>query len=244
MAQHRYRHRKIKREHTIIEGLLPVLEKISEIDAVQSITPGRINQRSRTGRPGLFFQYETETGLKLIGRSPTAVQEVFVVTDAPKDVLDALIAQGLIQGGNSKSGTSRGGNLKVGNPQAGGPESESFKGESSQGESVKGGKPKRGAPLSEAASKARSRGRRHGKAADREHTTNPSGQPEPNEQQAAPDAPPNDDPPKKVEPELWNELLRLHKELLDLEKQLGEAAPHRPASTASKAGWIDAGGTR
>src|SRR5690606_12892930 len=104
MAQHRYRQGKVKREHTIIEGLLPLLTSIAELPEVDSIIPGRINQRSRTGETGLFFQYQTETGLKLLGRSKLAVQEVFVVTSQPQAVLEALIARRLVKTpGNGRS---------------------------------------------------------------------------------------------------------------------------------------------
>lgn len=102
MSQHRYRQKKVKREHSIIEGLLPVLERIASLPGVQSVTPGRIKPRSRPGAPGLRFQYVTETGLKLLGRSNAAVQEVFVVTDEPERVLEQFRAEGLLEPGRAQ----------------------------------------------------------------------------------------------------------------------------------------------
>ena len=94
--QHRHRRNKIKREHTIIDGILPALEQIAAHPGVQAITPGRIKQRSGNRSNDLSFQYRTETGLKLIARSNRAVQEVFVVTDRPEAVLADLVTAGLV----------------------------------------------------------------------------------------------------------------------------------------------------
>lgn len=96
MAQHRYRQNKIKREHTIIDGILPALERIAALSDVHAITPGRINQRAGNRSNDVTFQYRTETGLKFLARSSRAVQEVFVVTDTPDAVLEALVAQGVV----------------------------------------------------------------------------------------------------------------------------------------------------
>lgn len=96
MVQHRYRQNKIKREHTILDGLWPVLEQMAAHPDVQSITPGRISPRTSNRAEGLRFQYHTETGLKLLARASRAVQEVFVVTHKPDAVLAAWRKQGLL----------------------------------------------------------------------------------------------------------------------------------------------------
>jgi len=114
MAQHRYRQNKIKREHTIIEGILPILEGIAEHPHVQGITPGRINKRSSNRNATVTYQYKTDAGLKLLARSTSAVQEVFVVTDHPDQVLEDLTKRKLIkapqrpkQGGTSQQKPGR-----------------------------------------------------------------------------------------------------------------------------------------
>lgn len=105
LSQHRYRQGKIKREHTIIDGLLPLLEQMARFEAVTSITPGRIRPRSRPGDPAVTFQYVTESGLKLLARSHTAIQEVFIVTSDPETTLARLASAGLIV--QEKSGRTR-----------------------------------------------------------------------------------------------------------------------------------------
>lgn len=99
MAQHRYRQNKIKREHTIVPGILPYLEAVAAHPDVHAITPGRIKRRVGNDIIGLKVQYETDTGLKLLALSNRAVQEVFVVTDEPQRVLAALKEQGTVTAG-------------------------------------------------------------------------------------------------------------------------------------------------
>lgn len=45
---------------------------------------------------GLSFQYFTPSGLKLIGRSSGAAQEIFVISQQPDQVLEALQHQGFL----------------------------------------------------------------------------------------------------------------------------------------------------
>lgn len=108
MSQHRYRQNKVKREHSIVEGLLPILERIASTPGVQSVTPGRISPRSRPGSPGIRFQYPTESGLKLLARSNVAVQEVFVVTDEPDRVIERLQSAGILQAKQTAPGRAEG----------------------------------------------------------------------------------------------------------------------------------------
>lgn len=80
----KHRWEKIKREHTVISEIIPLLQEIAELDDVQSIIPGRINRRRGSGhQPYLQLQYVTETGLKLLGKTSSSVQEVFIVTHKP-----------------------------------------------------------------------------------------------------------------------------------------------------------------
>lgn len=87
----KYRTNKIKQEHTIIDDIYPLLLKVSDLDQVHSIIPGRINRRSGSGiRPYLQLKYPTPTGIKLIAKTSSSLQEVFVVTDFPDETVAKL----------------------------------------------------------------------------------------------------------------------------------------------------------
>jgi hypothetical protein len=81
------RHRgssKIKRQHSIIDGLEELLESIEDWEEIQTIVPGRI-KAVRSRQPlGLDIQYDTPSGVKCIAKSGPAVQEVFVATNNPE----------------------------------------------------------------------------------------------------------------------------------------------------------------
>ena len=82
MSGGKHRTEKIKQEHTIIEGILPLLEEIAQYSTVKSIIPGRINRRSGSGVPThLHLKYNTPSGIKILGKNSSSLQEVFVVTD-------------------------------------------------------------------------------------------------------------------------------------------------------------------
>ncbi len=91
----KYRQDKIKRQHHVVEGLEPGLELLNNLDLVDGIIPAVI-RRKKGGTLGFTFQYYTPSGLKLIGRSGGAVQEVFVITKQPQAVLEALYDRQLI----------------------------------------------------------------------------------------------------------------------------------------------------
>lgn len=91
----KYRHDKIKRQHHVVRDLEPGLEFLADLEAVDGIIPAVIS-RKKGGTLGFTFQYYTPSGLKLIGRSSGAVQEVFVITKSPELVLEALYDVGLI----------------------------------------------------------------------------------------------------------------------------------------------------
>lgn len=87
----KYRDKKIKQEHTIIENILPLLEEISELSSIKSIIPGRINRRKGSGIPPyLQLKYDTGSGIKLLGKNSSSVQEVFVVTDDVDKTIELL----------------------------------------------------------------------------------------------------------------------------------------------------------
>jgi len=76
----------VKRQHQIIDGILPLLEKISKIDGVKKVNPGKISYSPKRGisQPTLKIQRRTITGFKLLAHSKGAVQEIFVVVQNGK----------------------------------------------------------------------------------------------------------------------------------------------------------------
>jgi hypothetical protein len=88
----KYRSKGVKREHDIIQDVPPLLERIAAHPKVKSVIPGRIKvTQSNSVGVRLRIQTRTVTGLKLSARSRSASQEVFVVTDAPDEVISFLI---------------------------------------------------------------------------------------------------------------------------------------------------------
>jgi hypothetical protein len=73
----------IKRQHEIIEGLLPLLEKIAKIEGVKKVIPAKIAYSPKCAiyQPMIKIQRKTITGFKLLAHSKGAVQEIFVVID-------------------------------------------------------------------------------------------------------------------------------------------------------------------
>lgn len=94
----KHRKNKIKRQHGIIKGLKRFLEdRLSTQDFVESIIPGEIKVARKTGENlEVRYRYNTVSGAKLIARSGTSVQEVFVVTSDPdklKEIIDSARAE-------------------------------------------------------------------------------------------------------------------------------------------------------
>lgn len=92
----KYRAGKIKREHSVIERLWPVLEQIADCEQVTSIIPGPISQLGTQGFD-ITFQRFTDTGLRLLAKNGTAVQEVYIVTPEKQAVLEWLAAEGIVE---------------------------------------------------------------------------------------------------------------------------------------------------
>ena len=89
----KHRKNKIKHQHGIIKGLKKFLEhNVSSLDSVEGIIPGRIKVGKTPGENLIVsYQYSTISGAKLIARSGTSVQEVFVITndaDKLKEVIE------------------------------------------------------------------------------------------------------------------------------------------------------------
>jgi hypothetical protein len=94
----KYRTNKIKQEHTIIEDVLPLLENLSELKIVKSIIPGRINRRGGSGfPPHLKLKYNTSSGIKILAKNSSSVQEVFVVTDDADKAIRVMKEKELVE---------------------------------------------------------------------------------------------------------------------------------------------------
>lgn len=83
----KFRHNKIKREHSIIDGGLDWLEDLSKHREISDIIPGVINITNSRER-GATYQYETPTGCKILLKNGGSIQEAFVVTENPQVVKD------------------------------------------------------------------------------------------------------------------------------------------------------------
>lgn len=88
---------KLKIEHSIIEGLRPVLERLLDTNQeIRSIIPGVIKPvRDARGAPLIRVTVPTTTGWKAIALSGGARQELFVSTALARHDLEALITQAL-----------------------------------------------------------------------------------------------------------------------------------------------------
>jgi hypothetical protein len=91
---------KLKIEHSIIDGLRPVLERLLRENAgIRSIIPGVIRQvRDAKGPPVIRITVPTSNGWKAIALSAGARQELFISTAADKDELAAMIKGALDDG--------------------------------------------------------------------------------------------------------------------------------------------------
>ncbi|HWP92068.1 MAG TPA: DUF2103 domain-containing protein [Thermodesulfobacteriota bacterium] len=92
----RHRKHKIKRQHSMIKGLKDFLEgKISSLDFVEGIIPGEIKVGSATGENLVVkYKYSTVSGAKLIARSGSSIQEVFVITRFPERLREVIETSG------------------------------------------------------------------------------------------------------------------------------------------------------
>jgi hypothetical protein len=91
----KFRKHKVKREHHVLAALEPGLALLGSSSLVNAVIPGPIRPKGG-GSIGWTIQYATTTGLKLLGRSPGAVQEVFVVAPDPQALAAWLRAVGLV----------------------------------------------------------------------------------------------------------------------------------------------------
>lgn len=84
---------KLKIEHSIIDGLRPILERLLRGNQViRSIIPGVIRPvRDAKGVPTIRITVQTTTGWKAIALSAGARQELFISTQLGRDELQRAI---------------------------------------------------------------------------------------------------------------------------------------------------------
>jgi len=87
----RHRTKGVKREHSVLEGLVPLLERIAAQPTVSGIIPGRISV-TRGASPSLQLRLgpTTISGFKLTARRGATAQEVFVMTSEAEKTLTFL----------------------------------------------------------------------------------------------------------------------------------------------------------
>lgn len=94
----------VKQQHSIIPGIRKKLQKIATCPYVQAVTPGRISPAVGSEQPVIVFQYFQETGMKLSGKVPGAVQEIFVVSSNKEAALGWLVTAELVLLEENRSG--------------------------------------------------------------------------------------------------------------------------------------------
>lgn len=89
---------KLKIEHSIIDGLRPVLERLlRDQNGIRSIIPGVIRPvRDARGRASIRITVATTNGWKAIALSAGARQELFISTSLPKEELEELLKKALL----------------------------------------------------------------------------------------------------------------------------------------------------
>lgn len=88
---------KLKIEHSIIDGLRPVLERLLRDESgIRSIIPGVIRPvRDARGPAVIRITVPTTNGWKAIALSAGARQELFISTALPKQEIEKLLAEAL-----------------------------------------------------------------------------------------------------------------------------------------------------
>jgi hypothetical protein len=89
----KYRKKGVKREHSIIEDFEKDLQALVEMGFAKSVIPGRIytSPKAQKGDKIIKYQYDTETGAKLLLKKGSTVQEAFVITDKRQELRAYLL---------------------------------------------------------------------------------------------------------------------------------------------------------
>ena len=88
---------KLKIEHSIIDGLRPVLERLLKDNSeIRSVIPGVIRPvRDARGEPTIRVTVPTSNGWKAIALSGGARQELFISTTLPKEDMKKAVQAAL-----------------------------------------------------------------------------------------------------------------------------------------------------
>lgn len=86
---------KLKIEHSIIDGVRPLVEHLIEIEpAIRLVVPGRIGRvRDARGPVEVRVTVPTQNGWKAIALSAGARQELFISTSLGKEELERTLAR-------------------------------------------------------------------------------------------------------------------------------------------------------
>jgi hypothetical protein len=83
---------KLKIEHSILDNLRPVLDRLVQLDDIRSIIPGVIRPvRDAKGPVKIRITVPTQNGWKAIGLSNGARQELFISTEMSEEKLAGAI---------------------------------------------------------------------------------------------------------------------------------------------------------
>jgi hypothetical protein len=89
---------KLKIEHSILDSLRPVLDRLVLREDIRSIIPGVIRPvRDAKGPVKIHITVPTQNGWKAIGLSNGARQELFISTAMPEQELAAAIKEAIGQ---------------------------------------------------------------------------------------------------------------------------------------------------
>jgi hypothetical protein len=90
---------KLKIEHSIIDGLRPVLQRLLRDNSeIRSVVPGVIRQvRDARGEPTIHITVPTTNGWKAIALSAGARQELFISTALKKDEVEVALRRAIAE---------------------------------------------------------------------------------------------------------------------------------------------------
>ncbi len=74
----KYRRHGVKREHSVLADYATVYERLAKLPGAAGVIPGRI-AHNPTHHPGLVFKGATQTGFKLLAKTTSSIQEVFLI---------------------------------------------------------------------------------------------------------------------------------------------------------------------